>query len=266
VSNTSPQRYLENTNDLSCGCSCSAQSRSKKYCDACKIKRCVYCGSSFRARLYTQRFCSQECQREDLWISNATGRQCRCGICGRAFDSHAALAGHMCSHKKAELQKNSVPHCRRCSVRLTDSNWPAYYRKLNRKQHICRECAVADKKVSNLRNRESRLARISNKRKALKLHVISMYGGCCACCGEDNTWFLTIDHIHNDGNKHRQEETGGGGHSMYTWLEKNKFPSGIVQVLCWNCNLGRHLNGGECPHTTSPRHVQKNAGKPKKSS
>lgn len=239
-------------NCLSCGQLCPARARSRKYCDVCKIKHCVHCGTVFRARLYEQRFCSPKCQREDLWASNTMDKKCQCKICGRGFGSNAALAGHLCSHKKEQLQKNSQPHCRRCSTQLTDVNWPSYYRKLSRKQHICRECASADKRASNLRNKESRLKRTAIKRKEQKLRVLAAYGGRCVCCGEIEVGFLTIDHINNDGKKHRQE-TGGAGHSTYAWLVKNKFPRGIVQVLCWNCNLGRYYCGGECPYVTSAR-------------
>lgn len=35
--------------------------------------------------------------------------------------------------------------------------------------------------------------------------------------------------------------------NMYRWLMKNKYPSGF-QVLCWNCNMGKQINGGVCPH------------------
>lgn len=31
------------------------------------------------------------------------------------------------------------------------------------------------------------------------------------------------------------------------WLKDNKYPKGF-QVLCTNCNTGRHRNGGICPH------------------
>jgi hypothetical protein len=39
--------------------------------------------------------------------------------------------------------------------------------------------------------------------------------------------------------------TGGG--QFYQWLIRNAYPPGF-QVLCWNCNAGRHINGGTCPH------------------
>lgn len=73
---------------------------------------------------------------------------------------------------------------------------------------------------------------------------ISAYGGICACCRESNRLFLSIDHINNDGNVHRKTLRTK---MLYRWLIKNSFPAGF-QILCFNCNLGKHRNGGYCPH------------------
>lgn len=83
----------------------------------------------------------------------------------------------------------------------------------------------------------------------LKAEVIDHYGGICACCGEDELIFLTIDHINNDGAEHRRQisQWGGGGGPTYRWLRDNDYPDGF-QVLCANCNCGRQWNGGTCPH------------------
>jgi hypothetical protein len=74
--------------------------------------------------------------------------------------------------------------------------------------------------------------------------VIAHYGGKCACCGETERLFLSIDHINNDGAKHRREVPAS---SLYRWLKKNGYPEGF-QVLCMNCNCGKARNGGVCPH------------------
>lgn len=67
----------------------------------------------------------------------------------------------------------------------------------------------------------------------------------CACCKENKLIFLAIDHVNNDGAKHKKE--GGFGGHLAEWLIKNKFPKGF-QILCHNCNFAKHLNGGKCPH------------------
>lgn len=82
----------------------------------------------------------------------------------------------------------------------------------------------------------------------LKLMVLSHYGGNppkCACCGEAETIFLTIDHINDDGAKHRKRIKSKAGYGFYRWLIKNNFPKGY-QVLCFNCNYAKSQGG--CPH------------------
>jgi hypothetical protein len=88
----------------------------------------------------------------------------------------------------------------------------------------------------------------------------SHYGGyICSCCGETEEKFLTLDHIHNDGAAHRRHMNGDRryrGTSIYGWLIRNRFPAGF-QVLCFNCNCGKHLNGGICPHEAKRRAAAK---------
>jgi hypothetical protein len=87
-------------------------------------------------------------------------------------------------------------------------------------------------------------------RKASRSEALRAYGGetpNCACCGEDQLLFLALDHVDGGGRQHRKE-TGGGG--FYAWLRRHGYPAGF-QVLCHNCNMGRQLNGGICPHQRS---------------
>lgn len=81
----------------------------------------------------------------------------------------------------------------------------------------------------------------------LKMAAIGAYGGVCVCCGEKDHRFLTIDHVEQDGAEHRRSINNSGGHNMYYWLKNNDYPDGF-QVLCFNCNCGRSINGGVCPH------------------
>jgi hypothetical protein len=80
----------------------------------------------------------------------------------------------------------------------------------------------------------------------LRQQMFGHYGTVCACCGESDIRFLTIDHIHNDGAKHRKQFNTGGGYMFYARMIKNGFPEGL-QTLCWNCNCAKHIYG-ECPH------------------
>lgn len=78
-----------------------------------------------------------------------------------------------------------------------------------------------------------------------KVAAVAAYGGRCSCCGESNILFLTFDHVFNNGAEHRRRDRSAT--KLAQWLCKNRFPAGF-QVLCFNCNIGRHLNGGVCPH------------------
>lgn len=79
----------------------------------------------------------------------------------------------------------------------------------------------------------------------IRLMVLEHYGRACACCQEARIEFLTIDHMANNGHRHRKEEPGA--RSIYKWLVRNKFPLGF-RTLCFNCNQARAIYG-QCPHS-----------------
>lgn len=85
-----------------------------------------------------------------------------------------------------------------------------------------------------------------------RIDALEHYGGLkCACCGEAEFSFLSLDHIVDGaGSGHRRELFGSkfiAGHHMYRKLRSLEFPEGF-QVLCMNCQVGRRDNGGVCPH------------------
>jgi hypothetical protein len=89
-------------------------------------------------------------------------------------------------------------------------------------------------------NHAERSRRYNNK---CRDRVFNNYGRRCTCCGESDLRLLTIDHINGGGTK-QTKEIGG---NFYLWLIKNGFPP-YFQVLCHNCNSGREINKGICPH------------------
>lgn len=122
--------------------------------------------------------------------------------------------------------------CTKCEKRKSVSSFRIREDKRNDITYIiseCNDCEAIRATTNNL-----------NKR----LSCINHYGGCCAVCGETCLPFLTIDHINNDGTKHRISV--GNGDAFYRWLVKNKFPKGY-RVLCWNCNCTKGVYG-RCPH------------------
>jgi hypothetical protein len=77
--------------------------------------------------------------------------------------------------------------------------------------------------------------------------MLAAYGGRCACCDEDESLFLELDHIESDGHQHRRE-IGRGSGATYRHLKKLGWPKAGYQLLCANCNAGKARNGGRCPH------------------
>jgi hypothetical protein len=111
----------------------------------------------------------------------------------------------------------------------------------------CKTCAKPirkeHEKKPHVRERTRELSRLRNRK--LRQEVLLEYGSMCACCDETEPKFLSVDHVHNDGNEHRKE-TGMGG-SFYHWLKKNGFPKDRFQLLCFNCNFAKG-HYGLCPH------------------
>lgn len=93
-------------------------------------------------------------------------------------------------------------------------------------------------------------------RQSRRAEVIEAYGGVCTCCGEDEPMFLTIDHINNDGGGRDRIKTGGSGVAFYARLKRAGYPKDLYRLLCFNCNTGRHINGGACPHEESGVYVR----------
>lgn len=100
-------------------------------------------------------------------------------------------------------------------------------------------------KTKHERKKSDRNAAHRRHYRNLQKVVFDHYGAKCACCGENESAFLSIDHKNNDGAEHRKKI--GVGHILFRWIIDNAFPS-TLQLLCCNCNIGKHRNGGVCPH------------------
>lgn len=117
----------------------------------------------------------------------------------------------------------------------------------------CKKCTIARSKERSQRPevRKKENEDIRKRRMRIKDAVFAAYGGYkCVCCGETEKLFLSLDHINNDGAKHRKSISGKrttAGAPFYAWLLRNNFPNGI-QVLCMNCQHGKRMNNGVCPH------------------
>jgi hypothetical protein len=87
-------------------------------------------------------------------------------------------------------------------------------------------------------------------RRRLRAEMILAYGGKCSCCGETMPEFMQLDHIANDGAAERKRENANGV-AFFARLKKRGWPKDRYQLLCANCNFGKLINGGICPHKKS---------------
>jgi hypothetical protein len=95
-----------------------------------------------------------------------------------------------------------------------------------------------------LRRRTCWNCRGKRDRARLKLEMLTNLGSDCACCGENNPRFLTLDHVNNDGSKFREQYNE---QQIYRLARRDGWPKSHYQVLCMNCNFAKgHF--GECPH------------------
>lgn len=83
-------------------------------------------------------------------------------------------------------------------------------------------------------------------RSRLRAEMITAYGSKCKCCGERESLFLQLDHVENDG--HLDRKVHRTSNKLFAHLKRNGWPQDRYQLLCANCNFGKLLNGGICPH------------------
>jgi len=141
-------------------------------------------------------------------------------------------------------------HCKECH-----NNYELKWRKENKDRFKARRDRynTSHKELINnyakkyRKKYPSRYKNYSEKyRRKIKFKVLSHYSNGtpkCACCNEVEIDFLSIDHIYGGGTKHRREINM----NVFHWLIRNNYPEGY-QVLCFNCNLGKRINNGICPH------------------
>lgn len=88
--------------------------------------------------------------------------------------------------------------------------------------------------------------------KKLKRECFEQYGGikcCCPGCDVTILEFLCLDHKNDDGGKQRKKLKISGGINFYRMLKRKGWPyKDRLQVSCHNCNQGRQIMFGLCPH------------------
>jgi hypothetical protein len=151
-----------------------------------------------------------------------------------------------CTNELTRKWRNRVPGKAAAYMREYRAKYPERHKKQAATRRKKKIAEMNPMELELFRKQETDHSRYFNQK--LREEVFDAYGHRCACCGESNPFFLSIDHIDNDGaQKRKSGEQPKGGTSFYRWLKKNGFPKGF-QVLCMNCNVGKHRNGGICPH------------------
>ncbi len=150
-----------------------------------------------------------------------------------------------------EAKRHECNECMRARYRSYYKKDRSYYRTKAAKYYMTRTKPVHMKDPDYLERRRQSYRRYNQRKRGL---VLDHYGRQCVCCGEAIDRFLTIDHINSDGSHRRKDH--GSGLDFYRWIIKNDYPSDL-QTLCFNCNLGRALNGGVCPHEEGSETIPK---------
>jgi hypothetical protein len=141
--------------------------------------------------------------------------------------------------------------CKWCGIEKELTLFTTDGKKDKGRDNRCKACKALRMQYYRKLDPEKFKKRSREQNKKLKGIVQKAYGNKCICCLESNPLFLTIDHINNDGNKQRLKlfgrNRGGAAHTLYLYIIKNNFPSDL-QLLCYNCNMGKKNNNLVCPH------------------
>ncbi len=161
-----------------------------------------------------------------------------CRVCGKSKD---IAEFRLYNNRGKSLRKNSCIQC--------DAEWHKAHYANNaetikpRNRDKANEYRRQNREEYNAKNRRFKMLHRERDRKL----IYEAYGNKCACCGEANHMFLTVDHVNNDGHFERKSGRYTSGSQFYRDIIKQNFPKNY-QLLCFNCNLGRARNGGVCPH------------------
>lgn len=192
-----------------------------------------------------------ECASCPVRISSGS----RCERC--RLKRNAALKEVREEHKRDGIcfrcSQPAVPGILTCEEHRKSTAREGYFIERNKKRiddGLCIACPnPADRqsdRCTACRKRANETQRRQNK-KAREI-VLKAYGEKCACCGENEEAFLSIDHVNGGGTAHRKEIRVSSGKTFYRWLINNNFPDGF-QTLCMNCNVAK-WKLGVCPHQT----------------
>jgi hypothetical protein len=146
-----------------------------------------------------------------------------------------AKADGRCTRCQKRTAQDGFLQCAECRAHWAALRNTPEHRRKNRDYQTAWAKAHPDRVALNTRTYQHRL----------KAKVTEMLGGQCACCGETEPAFLSVDHVNKDGKRHR--DMFPKNLDSY-WRDLRKGEHGFeVQVLCFNCHMAKDYRGG-CPH------------------
>jgi len=196
------------------------------------IMPCKYCKIGSHTRCYKLEHCSCNCPFEVQWKGRTNqNRKKTCCSRGHEFTPE---------NTRVYLTPNGSQHrvCHQCQVIRRELNIEKIRINARKSYHKNKYVRKILRKIQGSRYTER-----------IKREVLTYYGNgklACVCCRENIYEFLTIDHMNNNGSQERKI-VRRTGHNLYRYLIKSKFPFGY-QTLCFNCNSGKQINKGMCPH------------------
>ena len=135
--------------------------------------------------------------------------------------------------------------CSRCGLELSPEGF-YIITKANgqRRAAHCKTCNSQKYKAMYDQDPGKYKAKSRERRDSLRAQVIAGYGSRCSCCGETEPTFLALDHVAGNGNVERRR--GVKDCVLFLRVIQGGFPA-EYQLLCCNCNWGKHVKG-VCPH------------------
>ena len=191
-------------------------------------------------------FVKKNQQRHNGWSTNAKRRlkievfshycsgQIRCAFCPE-YDVGLLTMDHIKGGGNKHREKMKIKTGYSTYQWLKKNNYPEGF------QVLCWNCQYRKRQQeTSPSNPTKRQMQKASYIQSLKLQCLSEYGEICPC-GESDLVVLTLDHVNDDGAKHRKE-TGTKGTAFYLHLRSNGFPNDPpLQVLCIKCQY-RKIN------------------------
>src|SRR5215469_5890297 len=187
--------------------------------------RSIYCRVCI-LEWYTTREAERRHEIRKLRITNnepgrgtlAENGKKRCGRCGEEKEATSQFFGR--NVKQPDALEPTCKLCRR------QTRWD------NRQKYI----------EYHRRYLEGHKDTVQAWRVKIRAEMVAAYGGACACCGETEPDFLTLDHIGGLTPENHPWNPKRRGSSIYGKLKKLGWPK-LYRLLCWNCNCASRWTG-----------------------